>query len=170
MVFGQLVKYHPAPWLRWPNVSWHQSRSPKSRTKFLEIFFTLICWSDSWTYVSPISGPNLTQNLDRIWPESDPGPWSIFLDPNYNASIVNLSWIYRESIENLSGTCPRCQQLFPVWKIKSMEIMKIGLKWVHMGRYGVILRLDGALWHTIIPGPLLTPKGAIKIQKIKKKS
>ena len=42
--------------------------------------------------------------------------------------------------------------------------MKIGLKWVHMGRYGVILRLDGALWHTIISGPLLTKKWPIKIQ------
>ena len=43
--------------------------------------------------------------------------------------------------------------------------MKIGLKWVHMGRYVVILRLDGALWHTIISGPLLTQKWPIKIQK-----
>ena len=47
--------------------------------------------------------------------------------------------------------------------------MKIGLKWVHMGRYGVILRLDGALWHTIISGPLLTPKRAMESSKINKK-
>ena len=32
------------------------------------------------------------------------------------------------------------------------------LKWVHMARYGVILRLDGALWLTIIFKPLLTQK------------
>ena len=44
--------------------------------------------------------------------------------------------------------------------------MKIGLKWVHMGRYGVILRLDGALWHTIISGPLLTQKWFIKIENM----
>ena len=50
-----------------------------------------------------------------------------------------------------------------------MENMKIGLKWVHMARYGLILRLERALWLTIIFKPLLTPKGAIKIQKIKKK-
>ena len=40
--------------------------------------------------------------------------------------------------------------------------MKIGMKWVHMGRYELILRLDRALWLTIISGPLLTQKGAIK--------
>ena len=38
-----------------------------------------------------------------------------------------------------------------------------------MARYGLILRLDGALWLRIIFKPLLTPKGAIKIKKIKKK-
>ena len=43
--------------------------------------------------------------------------------------------------------------------------MKIGQKWVHMARYELILRLDGALWLTIIFKPLLTPKRAIKIQK-----
>ena len=47
--------------------------------------------------------------------------------------------------------------------------MEIGLKWVHMARYELILRLDGALWLTIIFKPLLTPKGAIKIQKNHKK-
>ena len=48
--------------------------------------------------------------------------------------------------------------------------MKIGLKWVHMGLYGVILRLDGALWHTIISGPLLTPKMGHKNPKMIKKT
>ena len=46
--------------------------------------------------------------------------------------------------------------------------MKIGLKWVHMARYGLILTPEGALWLTIIFKPLLTPKGAIQIKKIKK--
>ena len=32
--------------------------------------------------------------------------------------------------------------------------MEIGLTWVHMARYGLILRLDGALWLTIISKPL----------------
>ena len=41
-----------------------------------------------------------------------------------------------------------------------MKIMEFGLKWVHMGRYGVLLRLDGALWLTIIFRPLLTQKRA----------
>ena len=43
--------------------------------------------------------------------------------------------------------------------------MKIGLKWVHMARYELTLRLDGALWLTIISKPLLIPKGATKIKK-----
>ena len=42
--------------------------------------------------------------------------------------------------------------------------MEFCLKWVHMGRYGVILRLDGALWLTIIFKPLPTPKRAITLQ------
>ena len=42
--------------------------------------------------------------------------------------------------------------------------MKFGLKWVHMARYELILRLDGALWLTIIFKPLLTPKRAFTIQ------
>ena len=47
--------------------------------------------------------------------------------------------------------------------------MEFVLKWVHMARYELILRLDGALWLTIIFRPLLTPKGAIKNnQKCKK--
>ena len=40
--------------------------------------------------------------------------------------------------------------------------MEFGLKWFHMARYGVILRLDGALWLTIISKPPLTPRRAIK--------
>ena len=47
--------------------------------------------------------------------------------------------------------------------------MKFGLKWVHMARYELILRLDGALWLTIIFKPLLTPKRAIKDPKITQK-
>ena len=43
--------------------------------------------------------------------------------------------------------------------------MKFGLKWVHMARYELILRLDGALWLRIILKPLPTPKRAIKIKK-----
>ena len=48
--------------------------------------------------------------------------------------------------------------------------MKIRLKWVHMAWYGLIFKLDGALWLTIISGPLLTQKGAIKIKKKSPKS
>ena len=34
----------------------------------------------------------------------------------------------------------------------------VGLKWVHMVRYGFILRQGRAIWLRIISGPLLTPK------------
>ena len=51
-----------------------------------------------------------------------------------------------------------------------MKNMKIGLKWIHKGRYELILRLDGALWVRIILKPLLTPKGAINIKNKTKKS
>ena len=47
--------------------------------------------------------------------------------------------------------------------------MKLELKWVHMARYELILKLDGALWLRIISKPLLAPKGAIKDLKINKK-
>ena len=39
-----------------------------------------------------------------------------------------------------------------------MKIMEFDLKWVHMARYELILRLDGALWLTIISKAPLTPK------------
>ena len=42
--------------------------------------------------------------------------------------------------------------------------MKNCLKWVHMVRYELILRLVRGLWLTIIFKPLLTPKRAIIIQ------
>ena len=83
-----------------------------------------------------------------------------YREPNDDASIVNLLRICRESMVNLSWACPGCQQL----KNKSMKNMEFGLKWFHIGQYGVILRLDGALWLTIISGPLLTPKRAIPNQ------
>ena len=46
--------------------------------------------------------------------------------------------------------------------------MEFGLKWVHMARYELILRLDGALWLTIIFKTLLAPRRAMKIQNRQK--
>ena len=43
-----------------------------------------------------------------------------------------------------------------------MKNVEFGLKWVHMARYGLILRLEGALWLAIISKPLLTPQMAMK--------
>ena len=41
--------------------------------------------------------------------------------------------------------------------------MEVGLKWVHMARYELILKLDEALWLKIISKPLLTQKWPIQI-------
>ena len=46
-----------------------------------------------------------------------------------------------------------------------MKIMEFDLKWVHMARYELILRLVRALWLRIILKPLLTQKWPIKIKK-----
>ena len=45
------------------------------------------------------------------------------------------------------------------------KIMEFDLKWVHVARYELILKLDGALWLRIILKPLLTPKRAIMTQR-----
>ena len=45
-----------------------------------------------------------------------------------------------------------------------MKIIEFGLKWVHMARYELILKLDRALWLTIIFKLLLTSQRAFTIQ------
>ena len=64
----------------------------------------------------------------------------------------------------------RIRTYFPeIWKLRYMnfgicicsKIIKNCLKWVHMARYELILKQDGALWLRIILKPLLAPKGAI---------
>ena len=42
------------------------------------------------------------------------------------------------------------------------EIVELGVKRVHMIPYYLVLRLDGALWLTIIFKPLLTPRRVVK--------
>ena len=42
--------------------------------------------------------------------------------------------------------------------------MEFDLKWVHMARYELILRLDGALWLRIISKPLLIQKWPMEIK------
>ena len=39
------------------------------------------------------------------------------------------------------------------------KIMEFDLKWVHMARYELILKLDGAIWLRIIFAPPDTQKG-----------
>ena len=49
------------------------------------------------------------------------------------------------------------------------KVMEVGLKWVRMARYELILRLDGALWLRIILKHLPTPKIAMESSNIHKK-
>ena len=87
----QLAKYHPVPWLRWHNVSWHQ------------VF---------------------RFRLMRQMPGN-----------------LKFGYVVFEEL----------------WRIIFMKIMEFDLKWVHMARYELILKLDGALWLRIILKPLRTP-------------
>ena len=69
----QLAKYHPVPWLRWPNLSWHQVfRLPLNL---------------SWTYRESIV------NLSWTYPEPSYGASIVNLSQIYEP-IVNLSWTY----------------------------------------------------------------------------
>ena len=54
---------------------------------------------------------------------------------------------------------------FEVSNMKFMKIMEFDLKWVHMARYELILRLDGALWLRIISKPLLTQTRVTRIKQ-----
>ena len=40
-----------------------------------------------------------------------------------------------------------------------MTIIEFLWKWIHMARYWLILKQDGAIWLRIISKPLLPPKG-----------
>ena len=46
--------------------------------------------------------------------------------------------------------------------------MEFDLKWVHVARYELVLRLDGALWLTIIFETPLAPRRAMEIQNQQK--
>ena len=48
-------------------------------------------------------------------------------------------------------------------------MLELDLKRVHVARYGLILKQDGAIWLRIILKPLLTQTGTIKDQHIQQK-
>ena len=49
-----------------------------------------------------------------------------------------------------------------------MKITKFDLKWVHVPRYELTLKLDRALWLAIISEAPLIPKRAMEGQQIRK--
>ena len=51
-----------------------------------------------------------------------------------------------------------------------LKIMEFDPKWIHMARYELILKLDGAIWLRIILKPSRPQKGLYKNQKIQTKS
>ena len=56
------------------------------------------------------------------------------------------------------------------FNIKFMKITEFCLKWVHMARHELILRLDGVLWLMIISKTPLTPRKAMEGPTILKES
>ena len=55
-------------------------------------------------------------------------------------------------------------------QIRFMKSMGFDLQWVHMARYELTLRLEGALWLRIVFKPLLTRNWPIQIKKMSQKS
>ena len=51
-----------------------------------------------------------------------------------------------------------------------MKLTQCDLKWVHMARYGLVLKLDRALWLVIIYKTPLTPKKVMEGPTIPKES
>ena len=83
----------------------------------------------------------------------------------------NVSWhqVFRLP-EGWASIFPEIWSSDEVLNIKFMRIIKFDLKWVHMARYELILRLDGALWLTIISKTPLTPRKAMEGPKNPKES
>ena len=118
----QLPKYHPVPWLRWPNVSWHQVfRLPEGRASIMPaIWSSESIMNLSWTYRESI--------VNLSW---------TYREPNYRASIYresipNLSWTYWESIVNLSQM-PAIWSELNSWK--SWNLVWNGSIWLGMSSY-----------------------------------
>ena len=101
----QLAKYHPVPWLRWPNVSWHQVfRLPETIVNLSNMYPS---WNDrefivnlSWIYREPIPDANSFFQFEEfnVW-KSWNFAWngSIWLgmsstEPYGSRSFSNPSW------------------------------------------------------------------------------
>ena len=67
------------------------------------------------------------------------------------AIVQQIVMLHGLLIQLYTSTCP------------GSEIVELGVKRVHMMiPYYLVLRLDGALWLTIICKPLLTPRTVVK--------
>ena len=118
---------------------------------------------NSWKYLSPIFVGQVLKICFTHIRRSD--SWKYLSTNSVKLVVVHLSWIYCGSIGNLSRICRGPVPDASSWRIKFMKIMEFCLKWVHMARYELILRLVGALWLRSIFKPLLTPQGSIVILK-----
>ena len=97
---------HPVPWIRWPNVFWHQ-------------VFHL---PEGWASIMPaIWSSESIVNLSRIYREPIVNPIIVHLSWIYRGSIVNLSWIHHEPFPDAS------QLEFTGFNLR--KIMEFGLKW-----------------------------------------
>ena len=88
-----------------------------------------------------------------------------------NPGVINMAWDGTQS----SNTATWWNQDLDLDQVRSrtrtfffVKIMELGLKWVHMAPYELILRLDGALWLTIIFKTPLAPRRSMKMQNRQK--
>ena len=126
----------------------------------------------SWTYRVPPKWNTLDPE-PGFW---DQNPSWTCREPIVNLIMMHLSWICGESVVNLwwmyRGHVPDANSFFQLEELNVWKSWKLAWNkslWLNMARYELILRLERALWLRIIFKPLLTPKGAMKIQKNYKK-
>ena len=79
----------------------------------------------------------------------------------YGARMECKQFVSRE-LRNCDLKGPLSQLFVYIIRYVWIKIMEFDPKWVHMARYELILKLDGALWLRIILKPLLTPKRAME--------
>ena len=77
----------------------------------------------------------------------------------YGARVECKQFVSRE-LRNCELKGPLSRLFVYIIRYLLIKVMEFDLKWVHMARYGLILKQDGALWLRIISKPLLTPKRA----------
>ena len=90
----QLAKYHPVPWLRWPNVSWHQVFCYWGYSRWV-LGFTMGSWIHARFLDSPV--PGFTMSPWGVLKESLRNPYGVLKDlkESLTAQIRQLIWFIK---------------------------------------------------------------------------